>query len=171
MGTKISGLPAVAAFTDTQEYAVNDGGTTRKITGAQLAAHFPLGTVAQAPPVTANQGGITTVTDLTGLTVTFTTIVGRRYEVIGFVSGILSSVANDNGALVLADGSNNQLQTANVICPSSFGAFALVKFEHVPGAGSRIYKLRAVRLGGTGTLTVAMSTTAPGLLWLKDIGI
>ena len=37
---KISELPATGAGTGTQEFEINDGGTSRKITGAQLLAYI-----------------------------------------------------------------------------------------------------------------------------------
>ena len=43
--SKISGLPAVAAFATTQEFVVNDSGTNRKISGAQLIAAVAQGTL------------------------------------------------------------------------------------------------------------------------------
>ena len=36
---KISQMTAAASASDTQEYEVNDGGTTKKVTGAQIAAY------------------------------------------------------------------------------------------------------------------------------------
>ncbi len=49
---KISQLPATSAGSDIQEYEINDGGTSRKITGSQLTAY-----------VAANHGH--TVSDIT----------------------------------------------------------------------------------------------------------
>lgn len=37
---KISELPATGAGTGTQEFEINDGGTSRKITGAQLLTYI-----------------------------------------------------------------------------------------------------------------------------------
>lgn len=37
---KISELPAASGGTGTQEFEINDGGTSRKVTGAQLLAYI-----------------------------------------------------------------------------------------------------------------------------------
>src|SRR2546430_553535 len=83
---KISGLSAVTAFASTQELGVNDSGTSKKITGAQLIAAVAQGTGQPSGgyvAVTANQGSITTEADLTSLTLTLTTVAGRRYKITG----------------------------------------------------------------------------------------
>jgi hypothetical protein len=43
---KISDLPAASAGSDTQEFEVNDSGTSKKVTGAQLKAYAQTGVVA-----------------------------------------------------------------------------------------------------------------------------
>jgi len=65
---KISGLPAAAAVSGTQEFEVNESGTSKKVTGSQLAAFVEceLGTIAtqDANNVTISGGSITGITDL-----------------------------------------------------------------------------------------------------------
>src|SRR5437762_7658102 len=99
---KYSGLSAVSAFATTQEWGVNDSGTSRKLTGALLKAAFPWGTLAYAQ-VTANQGTYTAATDLTSLTVTLTPGSGRRIKITGWAPQV-SSVATDAIQLQILDG-------------------------------------------------------------------
>src|SRR6266852_9533064 len=81
--TKVSGLPAVAAALTTHEIPVNESGTSKKVTVAQIMALLPQGKLA-LQTVTANQTGITALVDLTGLTactITAAQANGRRIRI------------------------------------------------------------------------------------------
>ena len=169
--SKISGLPAVAAFATTQEFVVNDSGTSRKISGTQLAAAFPQGTMGYAQTVSA-QGSITTITDLTGLTITFTAVSGRRYRITGY-SRMASSVAGDRISLYVTDGSNNILEIDQINQPSDLGTAMALKpmIVTTPSGGSITYKLRAERTAGTGNVVTSVGTTDPAFILVEDIGV
>lgn len=120
--------------------------------------------------VTSSQGSITTITDLTSLTITFTAIASRYYEIRGMVM-VQSTVAADRVEVAITDGSNTYVSAASILTSTanvdqSLNVFGLVS----PGAGSVTYKLRALRVSGTGTVTMSASATRPALFLIKDIG-
>jgi hypothetical protein len=129
----------------------------------------PGGVVGYAE-VTANQTLITTLTDLTSLTVTFTALANRRYRITGKAL-FLSSVASDVVNFWIADGSSVNQNVTGWSSPStSFGVGALVQAIESPSAGSVTYKLRAERASGTGNVTMAAAATYPAFILVEDIG-
>lgn len=172
--SKISGLPLVAAFATTQELPVNDSGTSRKINGTQLIAAVAQGTgqfgSAAYAQVTANQGTFTTATDLTGLTVTVTTVTGRRYRVTGLVN-ISSSVANDICRLTLQEGATVLDLRQGSSPVANENASILCSAILTPSAAAHTYKLTATRESGTGNLTMQASTTFPAYILVEDLGV
>lgn len=130
----------------------------------------PKGQVGYAQ-VTATQGSITTLTDLTSLSVSVTTEAGRRYKITAEVYAF-STVGNDVIGLVLADGSNTQLQSGQV---QPAGSSVTIKMTctlvHTPGSGTRTYKLRMQRVSGTGTVTMGGYANAPAFILVEDLGL
>ena len=127
------------------------------------------GNVAAPASVTANQGSITAVVDLTSLTITFTAISGYRYLIRGRCLA-QSTVATDSLTLVIADGSNTQIQQGSA-CPGATSQNVSLAADVVvtPSSGSVTYKLRALR-SGTGTMQMTATATAPATLSIEDIG-
>lgn len=120
--------------------------------------------------VTATQGSITTVTDVTSLTLTWTAIASRYYRIIGQV-GAFSSVADDRIELAITDGSNTQIAgniTTNRL--TSVCSFITVIATVAPGAGSVTYKLRMLRVSGTGNITMHADSARPASIWVEDFG-
>lgn len=129
----------------------------------------PRGRVGYAQ-VVANQTGITTVVDLTGLTVTFTAAAGRRYR-ISMSCKVLSTVVGDAVKVAITDSGGTEIQNAEIINQSgatgqSMGCAVVL----VPGAGSVTYKLRATRTSGTGSVSVLAGATSPAFILAEDIG-
>jgi hypothetical protein len=120
-------------------------------------------------PATANQGSITTEVDLTSLTVTVTTVAGRRYKITG-KANFQSTVADDRVDLrIYQDGTMiNDADTALRVANSDQTCMAVAVVA--PSAASHTYKLTAVRLSGTGTLTMACGATFPAFILVEDIG-
>src|SRR6185437_898930 len=170
--TKISGLSLVAAFADTQEFGVNDSGISKKVTGAQLLAAVAQGTLAGGyAQVTANQGGITAITDLTSLTVTFTVVAGRRIRISAWV-GLQSNTAADEGFVAITDPSNVIQAYAQVAFPSINNAHICAPvIVMTPAAGTYTYKLRAQRNSGSGTITMVADSQRPAFILAEDIGV
>jgi hypothetical protein len=130
---------------------------------------LPRGLAAYAQRTTS-QGSVTTVTDLTSLTVTFTANASRYYLIQGFVT-VNSSVGGDACGLIIANSSNTALATAHVHSATNVIAYALnVAYRVAPGAGSVTYKLRGQRGAGTGNLTYTADSTTPSFIMVTDIG-
>lgn len=120
--------------------------------------------------VTANQGGITTEVDLTGLAVTVTVGAGRRILIRGCVRAS-TTVAQDSFDLKILEGAT-VLQTAEYVSPVVARAEARrVEVVLTPSAGSHTYKLTGVRSTGTGTFTMNAGATFPAYILVEDIGI
>jgi hypothetical protein len=165
---KISGLTTVAAFapSTTQEFPVNDVGTSRKITAAQIAAYFPQGTIVYAE-ATAAQNGITAVVDVTSLTATFTAVAARRYRLTAYV---VANDATDSDAIIvqITDAANTVLVVGGQSVANGQDTGITVLRVIVPGAGSKTYK---VRCGWTGSGVVNLQdNSAPSFFLVEDIG-
>ena len=119
--------------------------------------------------VTANQGSITAVTDITGLSVTVTVPANRRIRI--HVSGHLgSTVAGDEMDLLVREGSTSlqeRVTTANTANRIE-GMDSIVILT--PSAGPHTYKASASRSVGTGTVTFQAGATFPGFILVEDIG-
>lgn len=136
---------------------------------------MPWGVVGQAN-VTANQTGIAaTVTDLTGLSITWTAVANRRYRAtFNGTFQVATGAANDTFVLAYTDNGT----------PTTFHQHALVfpttSYQHIGtvltaietgiAAGSTTRKLRYNRFTGTGTGTLAASSVEPAQFIIEDIG-
>lgn len=168
--SKISGLPAVAAFAAALEFPVNDAGTSKKVTGSQMISVIggAGGTLGYAQ-ITANQATISTEVDITSLTVTVTVAAGRRIRVSCFTE-LFGTVAGDQSQV-------NIYQDGSIVMQSIMRHAATGRLCHpvsvvlTPSAGAHTYKLTALRASGTGTFTVNGSATAPAYVLAEDIGV
>lgn len=121
--------------------------------------------------VSSAQAGITTLTDLTSVTITWTAVAGRRYRLA--VQVTVTAVTNPASAAIFITDSGNTQAGSPGITPSlvagdlaTVTAFAVV----TPGAGSKTYKVRIQRNGGTGTITAQPSSLVTSFV-VEDIGI
>lgn len=171
--SKISGLVQVAAFLGTHEYIVNEAGTSKKITGAQIITASAQGTAqfgaAAYAQVTANQGTFTGLTDLTGLAVTVTPGAGRRIKITACCL-LSSTVSGDAGGLTIAEGAT-QLQTAQLYLPSNYALTLIAIAILSPSAVAHTYKLQGQRLAGSGLITMSANATEPAFILVEDIGV
>ena len=134
-------------------------------------ARYPLGIVAYAQAV-ANQGSITAVTDVTGLSVVFTAVSGRSYKATASTFP-QSTVADGSVRMYLSTGANATL-TMGDIGPKTVNSPLNLMRSVVLSAlsGSTTLKVRLERvLSGTGTITNAAATTHPSFILVEDIGI
>lgn len=119
--------------------------------------------------VTAQQGPLSVITDVTGLSVTVTTFAGRRYRISGNCIAQNSSSGGAN-ALYIADGSNSQLQEDIQPVNGLFLCTLKPELIHVPGAGTRTYKLRILGYSGTVIANAANTSATPSFILVEDIG-
>lgn len=137
------------------------------LTAAQMN-RLPYGVMAYAETSTA-QGSITSTTDLTSLTATWTAIAGRTYLIQAFATAY-SSVGNDPIGLIIATSGNTAITTVSTISQSNLYGWGLNAFAKVsPSAGSVTYKLRSFR-PGTGTLTYQPDATTKSFILVTDLG-
>lgn len=134
-----------------------------------VTGSLPLGRVAYAE-ATSDQTGITAEADLTGLTVTFTAVSGRWYQITGQV---LAQQLTSTGAAAgkITDGSNTEVQR--------FGqnqAFLANGVEVWHGSrsitglsGSQTFKLRMST--SAGTIGALATSTRPNYILVEDIGV
>lgn len=133
-------------------------------------APISLGHIATTSKTT-QQSGITTVTDITSFSVTFTAVAGRRYRIT--VNALaFSSVTGDVAQLQLTsnDGAT-VLQLAQVaLGTSNMGVSCVILAYITPSAGSVTYKVRLLRNAGTGTLTFDCGAVYPARIVVEDVG-
>jgi hypothetical protein len=125
--------------------------------------------MAAAENTSLAQTGITTVVDITGLTVTFTGIAGRRYRVDGFLL-LQSTVSGDTVNLLIRNGAGTSLQQAIYPLPSNGSAYMCIASLLLSATGSTTIKLSTQRQAGTGTITANGGATFPAQLIVTDIG-
>jgi len=116
---------------------------------------------------TASQTGITNAAvDLTDMTVTFNVSEPRRVRIAGEVS-ISSNVADDVISVIIADSANTVLKNSeDHVARAGLGTTVRVELPYsLYGVGRHTVKLRAQRVGGTGTLS-----TGPATLIVEDRG-
>lgn len=143
------------------------------INALQTATTDPTSRVARGKvglaTVTANQGGITTLADITGLTVTFASVSGRLYRVF-CETYMQHSVANAVVNLQLLDGAGVQMQSSQVTCVNTSQPIRISCTYIIAGTGASLtYKARAV-IATAGTITVVATPSAPSYLVAEDIG-
>lgn len=131
-----------------------------------IVGAMPWGIVAKVAKTTDQTGIGTTVTDLTGMTITFTAVAGRQYR----ISTWLLAAPGANGiTLYLRDGAGAAVHQTSV--PSNTATASVgVAFSALvtPAAGAITYKLAAGAI--TGTAGVLGNAAYPMQLWAEDIG-
>jgi hypothetical protein len=166
--TLVQSTPVNANFSTIETY-INTQLESASAHAADIAL-LPKGKIGFVQ-VTANQGSITTVVDLTSLTVTWTAVASRYYKITGW-GLIQTTVADDVFAISITDGGGTQSQQANVhLRVANQASFSMPQVVIQPGAGSKTVKLRALRVTGTGTGTLVASSNNPAFILVEDIGL
>lgn len=138
-------------ITDVRTYAITNG---------------PRGYMGRAQ-ATANQAGITVSTDLTGLTVTFTAVAGRRYRITTHVIGQQITAGADQSVSIYEGAT--ELQRATISLSAAFFGTFNPTLTVSPSAGAHTYKLKGMTTAGT--MTMHGSATYPASIIVEDIGI
>lgn len=144
------------------------------ITDANIASNAAIAYSKLAVPlalgyaeVSANQTSITTVVDLTSLSVTVTVPTGgRRIKITGYarVGNSSSDVINN---IYIFEGST-QLQAGSALTRSNSGSATITAiWSGTPTSGSHTYKLRADT--GGGSMSVFASATATAFILAEAI--
>ena len=158
-------LPALSPVVSGDYVAVLATGADRLILGRVGGS---LGVVGYAERTT-NQGGITALADLTGLSVTWTAVTSRRYR-LSFSGQAVNSTGSTMCDYVIATSANVQVvlrshfMVSGGITPNGVGAEV-----YLTGlSGSVTYKVRAS--SPSGALQISASATSPAFFTVEDIG-
>lgn len=146
-----------------------DTGATKIWTGAawQIFGQGSSQTLGYAQ-ITANQTGITTEVDLTGLSVTVTIPAGRRLRVSSYVQPF-TTVANDTFLCRIYD-NGVQVQQGLVGMPITATGYSLdTSVELTPAAGTHVYKLTGFRNNGSGSESIFAAANTPSFILVEDI--
>jgi hypothetical protein len=132
--------------------------------------NIPLGVLPNGyAQATAVQSGITTIADLTGLSVTVSVPTsGRRLRITGYAR-VTRTVADGYTTLYIREGSTNLNFALNLnILDGMLLAQAIIQ----PSSGSHTYKLSLERTTGAAGTTVGTNpqATNPAFILVEDIG-
>lgn len=130
---------------------------------------FPSTTLGYAE-ITTGQGSITTLVDITGLSVTVTTNGSRRIKITGYTPGILSTVAGDSAYSAIYEGSTRlNFSGTGWIGSGALEQGTTVLWSGVPTSGSHTYKISCARYSGTGVVTFDAGAGAPAFILVEYI--
>lgn len=111
-----------------------------------------------------------TATDVTGLTLTFTAISSRVYEMEAFTN-VVSTVTDDHLMISITDSANVAQKTAIATIAKNGQAQTLICKARVTGiSGSVTYKVRILRNTGTGFPSVLGTGSFASYFTIKDVG-
>jgi hypothetical protein len=150
----------------------NDLFTSGQILTAQECNNLPFGLVATPVNNTTISQTITTIADLTGMTLTFNTVTNRVYRVTYSFFANSSDASQIN--VILADSSNNIIHQAIFNFSAPFAPegnqYTNVFYFTASTTGSVTRKLRAQRQTGAGTIQVFGAATLPFQFAIEDCG-
>lgn len=135
--------------------------------GTDWAPRDAGGTLGYAQ-VVADQTGITTTVDLTGLSVAATVGSGRRVKVSGHVGQFNRTAGTVTFVALYVYEGVTQLVGATEAVPNTYGG-ADVQVVLTPSAGAHTYKLRAAT-DAIGTVTMTAGAVTPAFILVEDIG-
>jgi hypothetical protein len=136
-------------------------------TAAYLNA-LPRGVMGYVLGSTSPQTGITTVADITGLTVTFTAVASRLYRTTLIVAATQLTAAGTS-SYVIADAGNTQVNGFSISASTNFSLVAVVVLLETGISGSVTRKGRAST--NAGTLTIEGAGGVRGSILVEDIGV
>ncbi|HZQ49720.1 MAG TPA: hypothetical protein VFB69_05380 [Candidatus Dormibacteraeota bacterium] len=134
----------------------------------QRDSAVPAGNLAYTQ-VVANQAGITTLVDATGLALTVTAASGRRLRIEAQLQ-LLSSVAGDIIQAQLVEDGTTVLQVVQLVASTSGQNVNPIAIRQ-PSAGVHTYKVQIQRAGGTGNVTSIAGGTDPAFIMVEDVGV
>ena len=148
--------------------AVNTTFTSGAIlTAAQMNA-LPFGLVAEPTSRTADILGFTTTpADVTGCSITFTAVAGRKYKA-SFISIYNSAIVNTRASFTITDGSNAQQASFIWLCGVATIDTTATGSYTFTATGSTTRKLRLQ--SSSGTVNVVAGSVYPTQFWIEDIG-
>ncbi len=119
------------------------------------------------------QTGITTLTDVTGLSIAVPVGINRRIKITAHLPIRVNGVAGTDRAIgSIYEGTATELGRFVDFVPSANGARQIGHGAVIitPGAALRNYRLRLQRSAGAGTVETAVADVSPGWIMAEDIG-
>lgn len=167
--------PALAAGSIRLAKVVTSGAAVTSVTtsgfdslGNAISKVSPVQSIIGYANVTATQAGITTLTDVTGLSDTVLVPSGRAVKIMALVHPISSATGNNIQIAVLDGSTQLQLSTFTNVTQTSQPETVVIEWVGYPTAGSHTYKIQAGFLGGySGTLSISASTTVPSQMSIE----
>jgi hypothetical protein len=140
------------------------------ITAGMLVLAFPRGTLSGGyAQVIANQTGITTISDLTNLTVTVTVGAGRRIRITAYVRvGQNTSLGAPNVLYIREGAVTLATSTVHVAAGQYYQHHAVVVLQ--PSAAAHTYKLSLSTTAGTTDL-ISGGSADPSFILVEDVGV
>lgn len=149
--------------------ALNSVFTQGQQNTATIMNNFPFGIVGYVSLTSLSQTGITTLTDITGATLTFTAVANRRYCV--WAHGYHNSTnAGATINQVLREGSVTLQQSTAASGGAAVGAFCQTIYISTFSAGSHTLKLSCALQAGTGSISAEGGATFPYQFAIVDLG-
>lgn len=128
---------------------------------------YPLGKIGYAEVTTA-QTGITTITDLTGLSVTVDVPAGRCLKITGH-GQVRQNASLGTIVLFVREGSTTLGKIGAHLLQTTERDFIDGSVKVDPSAGSHTYKLSALTTGGN--MDWESQATEPNYILIEDIGL
>jgi hypothetical protein len=130
----------------------------------------PVGEVAYAQ-ITVPSTGTTSATpvNVTGLSITYTLDVGRKYKLTAWLQPNSTVQGDRIGVLILSGGATQEVGTFNIDTGTAT-ATVLSKRINAPTSGLKTFQVQIYRPAGTGTVNIAAGTNGPSYIMLEDIG-
>jgi hypothetical protein len=139
------------------------------LTAAQQNA-FGFSTVGLTTSTSLSQVGVTSIVDLTGMSVTFTAIANRNYKISAYMYAI-PTVTNACATLSIREGSTTHQQIITNLGVANIGATMTGYVIKTFTAGSITLKLSgALTSGSTGTIGFNGASNLPVSILVEDIG-
>jgi len=141
------------------------------VLGTYLEAKIPWGLVAAPVRITTSSSTFTTITDIAGLSITFTAVSGRRYRLM-LTARTAVTDAPGSVRISIADSGNTRVAAADVHSSSaSVGGAPMIVREEITGiSGSKTYKVRGEVISGGGNGLVPAGATDPAIFTIEDVG-
>lgn len=130
-------------------------------------AKFPGGWIGYVE-VTGNQTGISSITDLTSLTLTVTAGTSRRLMATGYCRATQNTTSGATSALAIRNGSSTTLAQSAITNDAGYTMQHTAMRVETPSSGSNTYKLSLSTTGGT--VDLIATSTGPAFILVEDIG-
>lgn len=120
--------------------------------------------------ITADLAAFTTpVTTLTGLSVSFTAVAGRRYKFTAMFEATLS-VGTDVFVVNLEDTVATLRRVVLVPGNTSANTYMAEYVNNSSISGAKTWRLNGIRSSGTGNCVIGATATNPSFVMVEDIG-